>query len=163
MTFHGSEFYFINWILFSMKMYHSSLKFPSQMFLNGSSCNIHPLKIHKWYSMDIWIVLECMDELQWDNGWPRWNQILIQLRVIIIESWWTSNGWCVSEWHWFIPIHVVYGSKWATITLKTQQPNFFPCFWWIIMCFMKEEKHSLEWEIEKDLDKKEREDKFLEF
>jgi hypothetical protein len=31
------------------------------------------------------------------------------------------------------------------------------------MCFMKEEKHSLEWEIEKDLDKKEREDKFLEF
>jgi hypothetical protein len=44
------------------------------------------LKIHKWYSMDVWIVLQCMDKLQGDNGWPRWDQIWIQLRFIIIES-----------------------------------------------------------------------------
>ncbi len=174
--------YISSWVLGLMSCHWSSTnsqiifhKFPLMEF-GWMISNWEWVIFYGWYKKFndiswIWILFhqlnfifhECMDELQWDNGWPRWNQILIQLRVIIIESWWTSNGWCVSEWHWFIPIHVVYGSKWATITLKTQQPNFFPCFWWIIMCFMKEEKHSLEWEIEKDLDKKEREDKFLEF
>ncbi len=86
MAFHRSELYFIKWISFSIEIYHSSLKFPSWKLMNGSSCNIHSLKIHKWYSMDVWIVLQCMDKLQGDNGWPRWDQIWIQLRFIIIES-----------------------------------------------------------------------------
>jgi len=87
MTFHGSK-------LISLSEFHHPDKFIIHLWnfilkklVNGSSCNIHPLKIHKWYSMHVWTILECMDELQWDNGWPRWNQILIQLlKFIIIES-----------------------------------------------------------------------------
>jgi hypothetical protein len=63
MAFHGSELYFIKWISSFIEIYHSSLKFPSWKCVNRSSCNIHSLKIHKWYSMDVWIVLECMDNL----------------------------------------------------------------------------------------------------
>jgi len=73
MAFHGSKLYFMKSISFSIQIYHSSLKFPSLKLMNGNSCNIHSLKIHKWYSMDVWIVLVGMDELQGDNGW--WGEI----------------------------------------------------------------------------------------
>ncbi len=117
------------------------LEISSTKTLMENSCNIHPLKIYKWFWMDVWTILECMDELQWDNEWPRWNQMLIQLlNSSQLNHKWAFSGWCAYGC-WFTLAHVVYSSKWATIPTKTQHPTFSLCLWSFNVLWWKKKNH----------------------
>jgi hypothetical protein len=126
MTFHASKLYFIKWISSSMEIYHSSLKFHPQKL----EWTIHAIFIHWKFTNDI----QWMYEQFW-NAWMNCNGITSDQGEIKcwLNCWnssqlnykWAFSGWCANGC-WFTLAHVVYGSKWATTTPKTQQPNFFP-------------------------------------
>ncbi len=125
---------------------------------------VHVIFIHWKFTSDI----QWMYEQFW-NAWMNCNGILGDQGEIKcwFNCWnssqlnhkWAFSGWCANGC-WFILAHVVYGSKWATTTPKTQQPNLFPLLV-EFKCFMTEEKNSWNWKGLRE--RGSMEDKILEF
>jgi hypothetical protein len=127
---------------------------------------IHPWNcIHKkleWKVHAIFIHWIFTNDIQWmyERFWMNCNDIISD--QVEIKCWfncwnssqlnhkWALSG-CCANGCWFTLAQVVYGSKWATTTPKTQQPNFFPLLVEFQM-FCEGRKKFIA--IKKDLDKK---------